>query len=157
MEDEQGKFRDIVVAIIINQDKKVMMCEHIWIDNAWQFPQGGIEENENSRQAILRELEEEMGNNKFKIIEEMEEKVKYYFPLKHLKKGDLVGCLASFFLVKFFGEDKEIVFDKNQAPEFKNFKWVDFENPPKEVIYFKKLPYLKAINYFKERMKDLED
>ena len=39
-------YRQNVAALIVNKEKKVLMCEHAWIDDAWQLPQGGVEEGE---------------------------------------------------------------------------------------------------------------
>lgn len=147
-------YRNTVAAIIINKDKKILMCEHIWIDNAWQFPQGGVEENESIEEALKRELYEEIGTKKIKIIKEMPKQVVYKFPFYLKSKYQIDGQKQTYFLVYFYGDDDEIVFDKQEKPEFKEFQWVDFSEPPKKVIYFKKLAYLEALNYFK---KDLEN
>ena len=38
------------------------------MNNIWQFPQGGIDENESEEEALLRELEEEIGTREVEII-----------------------------------------------------------------------------------------
>ena len=73
-------YRENVAAIIINKDKKVLMCEHAWIDDAWQFPQGGVDGKEKMDDAVLRELWEELGTKSFKIISSMDESIIYKFP-----------------------------------------------------------------------------
>jgi len=149
-------YRENVAAIIINKDKKVLMCEHVWIDDAWQLPQGGIEENENIEVAILRELNEELGSKNFKIISKMNEKIKYKFPYYLKEKYGFNGQEQTFFLIYFHGDDSEIRFDNQEKPEFKSFEWVSIEQPAIRVIYFKKLSYLKAIDYFKEEIKNID-
>ena len=149
-------YRENVAAIIINKDKKILMCEHVWIDNAWQLPQGGKEENETAEKAVLRELEEELGSKSFKIISKMEEPLKYKFPYYLKEKYQFDGQIQNFFLVYFHGDDSEIRFDNQEKPEFKAFEWVDVEEPPIRVIYFKKLSYLKAINHFKDEIEKLD-
>lgn len=151
-----NKLRENVAAIIINKNKKVLMCEHIWIDDAWQFPQGGVEEKESVENAILRELEEEIGTTNLKIISKMDEKIIYKFPYYLKDKYKMDGNEQTFFLVYFYGDDSEIRFDNQVKPEFKAFDWVDLDVPPKKVIYFKKLSYLKAINHFKEEIAKLD-
>lgn len=150
------KYRDNVTAIIINKDKKVLMCEHIWIDGAWQFPQGGVEKGETREEAILRELEEEIGTNKLKVLNKMDESIKYIFPHYLKEKYGMDGNEQIFFLIYFYGNDSEIRFDNQEKPEFKSFKWVKYSQPPLQVIYFKKLSYLKALEYFKEEVEKLE-
>lgn len=149
-------YREIVAAIIINRNKKVLMCEHIWIDDAWQFPQGGIEDNETSQEAVTRELSEELGTDKMMVLGKMDYKVKYIFPHYLKEKYQMSGNEQRFFLIYFYGNDNEIRFDNQERPEFKSFKWVDYDKPPLQVIYFKKLSYLEALNYFKETYEKFE-
>jgi putative (di)nucleoside polyphosphate hydrolase len=148
-------YREIVSAIIINKDKKVLMCEHVWIDDAWQFPQGGIEKGESEEDAILRELNEELGTKNLKVLKKMDYKIKYHFPHYLKEKYNMDGNEQKFFLLYFHGDDNEIRFDNQEKPEFKSFKWVNYTQPPLEVIYFKKLSYLEALNYFKDYVENL--
>lgn len=152
----EENYRDNVAAIIINKDKKVLMCEHVWIDNAWQFPQGGLERGESEEDAILRELYEEIGTKNLKILGKVDEPIKYKFPFYLKEKYGMDGNEQHFFLLYFYGDDSEIRFDNQEKPEFKAFKWVDFNFPPIAVIYFKKLSYLKALNYFKDFVEKLD-
>ena len=152
---KQG-YRENVAAIIINKDKKVLMCEHAWIDNAWQIPQGGVEEKENEDDAVLRELFEEIGTKSFKILGKMDKSLKYIFPYYLKEKYKFDGQEQKYFLLYFTGDDKEFRFDNQEKPEFKAFEWVDYDEPPKRVIYFKKLAYLDALNYFKEEVEKLD-
>jgi putative (di)nucleoside polyphosphate hydrolase len=148
------EFRQNVAAIIINKDKKILMCEHAWIDNAWQFPQGGVDNGESEEEAILRELNEEIGTTSLKIISKMDETLFYKFPYYLKDKYNSDGQEQRFFFIYFNGSDDEIRFDNQAKPEFKAYEWVDYEEPPKRVIYFKKLSYLRALEYFK---KDFEN
>jgi putative (di)nucleoside polyphosphate hydrolase len=149
-------YRENVAAVIINKDKKILMCEHVWIKGSWQMPQGGVEFNETEEEAILRELEEEIGTNKLIILDKMDKKLKYEFPYYLKAKYDFSGQIQRYFLVYFYGDDREIRFDNQPKPEFRSFEWVDLDEPPKRVIYFKKISYLKAIEYFKEKIKNLD-
>ena len=149
-------YREIVSAIIMNREKKVLMCEHVWIDNAWQFPQGGVEIDESEDEAVLRELYEELGTKKLKILKKMDYKIKYHFPHYLKEKYNMDGNEQKFFLLYFYGNDDEIRFDNQEKPEFKSFKWVEYKQPPLEVIYFKKLSYLEALNYFEDYVKSLD-
>ncbi len=153
---KEKSYRDSVTAIIFNKDKKLLMCEHVWIDDAWQFPQGGVEASEERDKAILRELTEELGSVKFKIVSVMDEPIKYHFPFYLKEKYNLDGNEQYFYLVYYSGDGSDIRFDNQEKPEFKSFKWVDYSEPPKEVIYFKKLSYLKALNFFEEEFEKLD-
>ena len=149
-------YRENVAAIIINKDKKVLMCEHAWIDNAWQFPQGGVEDKENEDDAIIRELFEEIGTKNFKIVSKMDKSIKYIFPYYLREKYKFDGQEQKYYLLYFKGDDCEIRFDNQEKPEFKAYEWVDYDEAPKRVIYFKKLAYLEALDYFEKEVKDLD-
>lgn len=150
------KFRENVAAVIINKDKKVLMCEHIWIDGAWQFPQGGVEEKESEEKAIIRELNEEIGTSSLKIVEKMDEKLIYKFPFYLKDKYEFDGQIQRFFLVYFYGNNDEIRFDNQEKPEFRSYEWVEYMEPPLRVIYFKKISYLRALEFFKEKVDKLD-
>ena len=94
-------YRENVAAIIINKDKKVLMCEHAWIDGAWQLPQGGIEGDEKEEEAILRELNEEIGTKNLKIIDKMDDKITYKFPYYLKEKYNIDGQEQKYFLLYF--------------------------------------------------------
>jgi len=55
-----------VVAAVILQDGKILVCQrtrHQTMPMKWEFPGGKIEEGEQPRDALRRELEEELGIN----------------------------------------------------------------------------------------------
>ena len=59
MIDADG-YRPNVGIIIVNKEGKLFWGKRVHQD-AWQFPQGGIRENETPQQAVFRELKEEVG------------------------------------------------------------------------------------------------
>jgi len=150
------KYRENVAGVIINKDKKVLMCEHIWIDGAWQLPQGGVNKGESEEKAILRELSEEIGTDKLEIIDKMDEKIIYKFPFYLKDKYDSDGQIQRFFLIYYYGDNSDIRFDNQEKPEFKSFEWVEYKEPPLRVVYFKKISYLRALEYFEEKVNKLK-
>ncbi len=74
-------FRKNALGVIINNKNKLLLFNREKDHNHWQFPQGGIEDNETPEQAVLREMEEETGLTKLKIIGKINQIYKYYFPL----------------------------------------------------------------------------
>jgi len=72
MEDKTKNYRQNVAAIVLSSSYpakcEIFIASRIDIENAWQFPQGGIDEGETPNEALFRELKEEIGTNKVDII-----------------------------------------------------------------------------------------
>ena len=88
---QEGKsYRPNVAAVILSSkypDKCEFFIAHRSdIKNAWQFPQGGIDEGETPRDALRRELLEEIGCDKVEVLGEFPEWISYEFPKKRQVK-----------------------------------------------------------------------
>ena len=79
-------YRPNVGAVLFNQAGEVFVARRADLPNAegapggWQLPQGGIDESEDPKVAILRELEEEIGTAKATILAEHDEWLTYDLP-----------------------------------------------------------------------------
>ena len=73
-----GEYRMGVGIFLLNQEKKLWVGKRIdFKTNFWQMPQGGIDNHESPREAMIRELGEEVGIKKnFEIIEEIKSRIK---------------------------------------------------------------------------------
>jgi putative (di)nucleoside polyphosphate hydrolase len=115
------------------------------------MPQGGIDNNENPRQAMIRELSEEVGIKKnYEILMEREGWLSYSLP-SSLKKivwdGRYVGQIQKWFACKFFGKDQEFDLETHK-PEFEEWKWIRPEDAVKLVVPFKKKLYRDVLKGF---------
>ncbi len=135
--------------ILLNNENKVFVGKRI--DNPknfWQMPQGGINNNESFFQAAKRELEEETGITKIKLIKELDQWLTYDLPKNLLGKiwqGKYRGQKQKWFIMKFEGKDQEI--DVNtSSPEFLDWKWINPAELPKIVVNFKVDIYKKLLN-----------
>ena len=134
--------------VLLNHENKVFVGKRI--DNPkkfWQMPQGGINNNENYFQAAKRDLKEETGITRIKLIKELDEWLIYNLPknlLGKIWKGKYRGQKQKWFIMKFEGKDKEINVNTN-SPEFLDWKWVDPTNLPKIVVNFKVDIYKKLL------------
>ncbi len=148
------KYRKNAGIIVFNKNKKVLICERIgnW-EQAWQFPQGGIDEKETAQEAAIRELKEETSISSVRAILTETTPLIYEFPpevkANSKKKGrDYDGQEQYWSLLLFLGEDSEINL-QTKEPEFKSWKWIDIENADKNVVSFKKEVYRTIINKYK--------
>ena len=146
MIDSKG-YRNNVGIIIINKDLQVFWGKRVNQD-AWQFPQGGLNENESPTDALFRELHEEVGLNKedVDIIAHTRQWLRYKLP-KKLQRNSLplvIGQKQKWYLLKLKNEDVQFKFD-NSKPEFDSWKWVNFWFPIEQVIHFKKDVYRRAL------------
>lgn len=146
---EKG-YRLNVGIIVANSDGKLLYCKRKNSDN-WQFPQGGIDRNEDPFLAALRELYEEVGiqKDKVKLIKESENWYKYDLPRKYKKNNflwnDFKGQKQKWFLFKLI---EEVMIDLNNEnnPEFDEFDWVDYWKPLDEIVEFKREIYKKVLS-----------
>ena len=138
---------------ILNKDKKIFVGKRIGNhSDAWQMPQGGIDENEDEKVASIRELAEETNVRSVDVIK-MSQKYYYYnLPYKLQKKfwnGRFLGQRQRWFLMRFMGNDNEI--DLNvHTPEFSTYKWVTPNFLLNHVVHFKKDIYQGVVNEFEE-------
>lgn len=113
------------VAIIAFRGKEVLIVHKPRKNDAWQFPQGGVEEGEEEYAAVLREFKEEAGNEPITIIKKSEHQYKYDFPSGYERfegqKQIYIGQEQSFWLVRFEGEKSGIVLDED---ELDKYEWI---------------------------------
>lgn len=152
MSETKKRYRPNVAAVIMG-DEYPLKCRYFLalrsdIDGAWQFPQGGIDEGEKPREALLRELKEEIGTDEVEIIASYPDWLSYDFPGKIAKKMyPYDGQTQRYFLVKLKSNSKVDIHTKQ--PEFVDFKFVNKKELFENVTHFKLNVYKKVIKYFK--------
>ena len=124
--------------------------------DAWQMPQGGIDPDEETEAAALRELEEETGitANKVKIIAESKDWIPYELPTELIPKlwnGKYRGQKQKWYLMEFLGEDKDINIETSH-PEFSAWKWIAPKKLPDAIVPFKRDVYLRILKEFQDNL-----
>lgn len=143
-------YRKNVAAFVLNEHRQILICERSDIPGAWQVPQGGIDEGETPEETLRRELMEETGISKFKLIGTLDNPISYDWP-KRLHSRGYKGQEQYYFLIQI-NSSQEIKFDLDpENIEFLNYKWVKVSLFPELVSGFKKAAYLEAIEKFKEK------
>lgn len=159
--DEEG-FRAGVGIILVNEHRRVFWARRIRPKNAWQFPQGGLLENETPKQAMYRELYEETGlkPEHVDILAETQEWLRYRLPKRLIRYHSKPLCLGQkqkWFLLKCLANDDQVCFDATDTPEFNLFRWVSYWYPLKQVIAFKRSLYREALREFAGVLFDRND
>lgn len=73
----------------------------------------------------------------------------YQLPPRYLRRGAMPTCIGQkqrWFLLLLTGHRERLRFDLSTEPEFDRCRWVDYWRPVKEVIYFKRLVYVRALS-----------
>lgn len=157
MIDEEG-FRLNVGIILSNKEGKLFWGKRAARSNGWQFPQGGIDGMESSKEAMFRELYEELGleSHSVEIIGKSQKWLKYYLPKKFQRtysKPVCIGQKQMWYLLRLVDGDEAIRLDATDSPEFLGWKWVDFWYPLKHVIDFKRDVYETVLTEFESIVK----
>lgn len=148
-------YRPCVGIMLVNMDGKVFVGQRI--DNkveAWQMPQGGIDDGEEPREAALRELGEETGivPNHVNIIKQTRDEHFYDLPDDLIGKiwgGRFRGQRQIWFLARFTGEDSDIDIRTRHA-EFREWKWTPPETLPDLIVPFKRKLYRDILQEFRD-------
>jgi putative (di)nucleoside polyphosphate hydrolase len=145
-------YRPNVAMIIVSnnypQKKEIFLAQRNDLSDVWQFPQGGIDEGEEVKEALFRELEEEIGTKSVSIVHEYPEWISYDFPPKIADKMQpWIGQKQKYFLVKLDSDAKINI--ETEHPEFSDYKFVGVDEALKQSASFKQEVYESVINYFK--------
>jgi putative (di)nucleoside polyphosphate hydrolase len=126
--------------------------------DAWQMPQGGIDDGETPEIAALRELEEEIGTNKAEIIASSADWLTYDLPpdiAAKVWKGRYRGQKQKWFALRFTGSDSDINIH-TAHPEFDEWRWVRFDDLVELIVPFKRDLYRAVVAEFTPLARRLE-
>ncbi len=149
-----NKYRKCVGMMILNSNKEILVGRRLDHPSGyWQMPQGGIDDNENPKEAVWREMLEEIGTNKAELIKISNQWINYDIPsetLKTLPWGDIyIGQTQKWFAFLFLGEDNDINVGTDN-PEFSEWKWTRMDSIIDSIVPFKRDVYAKILEEFKD-------
>ena len=132
-------YRQSVSGMCFNNNGQMLIIQKLsWKENEWDFPGGGIDSGETPKIAIIRELNEELGSDKFKILGKSKLIDRYEWPdevikMRRIKKNENYrGQERIQFLVKFEGKNDDI---KIKTDELKDFKWIKITELEKYFVF----------------------
>ncbi|CAN8139047.1 RNA pyrophosphohydrolase [Thiomicrorhabdus sp. 6S2-11] len=146
---DQDGYRPNVGIIIVNKEGKLFWGKRVHQD-AWQFPQGGIRENETPQQAVFRELKEEVGLEPcdVRVLGRTDDWLCYDLPkhlIRHNSTPVCIGQKQIWFMLGLESDNNRIDLNRHDSPEFEAWDWVDYWRPVQDVVNFKQAVYHKAL------------
>ena len=146
-------YRPGVGVMLINRNGHVFVGQRI--DNvveAWQMPQGGIDDGELPEAAAFRELEEETGiaPHLAAVVQQSRQPLDYDLPpdlVARLWNGRYRGQRQHWFLMRFTGDDRDVNI-ATAHPEFKAWQWLPHDRLIDVIVPFKRALYADVIAEF---------
>lgn len=143
----QLPYRRGVGIMLLNRRSQVFIARRIDTPGeAWQMPQGGIDEGETPLEAAWREMEEEIGTRAATLIAETRDWLRYDLPLELVPRvwgGRFRGQEQKWFAFRFTGSDSDIRIDTSE-PEFVAWRWADMVELTQLIVPFKR-PLYEAV------------
>lgn len=154
-------FRINVGIILTDQSSSRLFWGRRVGQDAWQFPQGGINENETIEQALFRELHEEVGlkDKDVEIVSQTKDWLRYLLPSRLVRNDSYPLCVGQkqkWFLLKLTSSEDNIKLEENIKPEFDAWRWVNYWYPLQQVISFKREVYRQALLEFAPQVLNLK-
>lgn len=149
MIDEEG-YRLNVGIVLCNDEGRVFWARRVGMAS-WQFPQGGLQADEDPETAMFRELYEEIGLKRehVQLIGFTRDWLRYQLPERYIRRESMPLCIGQkqlWYLLRLVTDETEIRFDCSDRPEFDAWCWVDYWHPLREVVYFKRDVYRQALS-----------
>jgi putative (di)nucleoside polyphosphate hydrolase len=144
-------YRPGVGIMLFNALGDVLVAQRIDMpSDAWQMPQGGIDEGETPETAAWREMEEEIGTRAAVLLAESRSWHRYDLPAElvpRLWQGRYRGQEQKWFAFRFTGTDADIAID-SAHPEFSAWKWTPVKTLPQLIVPFKRRLYSELVAEF---------
>jgi len=123
-----------------NNDIKYLILHYHLKGDYWDFPRGNIEQDEDERQAAIRETEEETGIKQLEFIPNFNERVHWFY----MRDGNRIFKEVKFFLAET--KQEEVTLSKEHV----GYAWLSYE------IAIKKLTFKNAQELLEKAHKQIE-
>jgi putative (di)nucleoside polyphosphate hydrolase len=148
---DAGGYRANVGIVIMNAGGQVFLGGRARA-RGWQFPQGGIRRGERPEEALYRELAEEVGLARGQVSEVARTRgwLRYRLPPQFVRRDSEPLCIGQkqrWFLLRLDADESALRFDSTDSPaEFDRWRWAGWWDAVRDVIYFKRRVYSRALH-----------
>ena len=152
--DQQG-YRLNVGLVIVNRKGQLWWGRRVGTEEAWQFPQGGLQPQETLQDALYRELVEELGlpADAVACLGKTKRWLRYRLPTSFRSSdAHYVGQKQRWFLLRLLADETAISLNQTDHPEFDQWCWVDYWYPLQHVIAFKRSVYRAVLTEFESQV-----
>lgn len=141
-------YRPNIGIVLMNRFGKVLWARRATRDG-WQFPQGGVKRNESLRDALFRELYEEVGleDHQVAMLAHTSDWLRYDLPRNYLRRARqrgntrFRGQKQIWCLLALLGDDSQVCLSASVKPEFDKWVWTDWWSAVQEIVDFKRPVY----------------
>ncbi|WP_020209894.1 RNA pyrophosphohydrolase [Gilvimarinus chinensis] len=149
MIDADG-FRPNVGIMLSNDQGQLLWARRVGGQDAWQFPQGGINPQETAEQALYRELGEEVGltEDDVDILGCTRGWLRYRLPQRLIRQHSQPVCIGQkqkWFLLRLKSDENKVCLENGGRAEFDDWRWVSYWYPLGKVVAFKRDVYRRAL------------
>lgn len=150
-------YRPNVGIILANDRGRLLWARRIGQD-AWQFPQGGIQGDETPLEALFRELNEELGlmPEHVEVMGNTRGWLRYRLPRRYVRQHDKPVCIGQkqvWYLLRLLADDGDVCLSLSARPEFDHWRWVSYWYPVRNVVPFKRRVYARALRELEPLLK----
>lgn len=147
----------INIGIVLTADDGRLFLGRRARGRGWQFPQGGVGRGETLEESLFRELQEEIGlaAQDVRVLARTRHWLRYRLPARFLRRDLQPLCIGQkqhWFLLQLRETATTFRFDATPEPEFDHWRWVDYWQPIREVVYFKRAVYARVLQEFGPRV-----
>jgi putative (di)nucleoside polyphosphate hydrolase len=137
----QRYFRAGVGAVILDRAGRVLVLERSDRPGAWQFPQGGLIEEEEPEDGIWREVHEETGltSRELELIARYPEPLVYELPERARRKKTGMGQVQYWFFFRMRGDRTDVPMPPDG--EFRGWRWTSFDEAVEQATSFRRRVY----------------
>jgi putative (di)nucleoside polyphosphate hydrolase len=143
-------YRPNVGLMLMDVERRIFVGRRLNQRDAWQMPQGGVDEGETPIEAACRELREEVGTTRALLLRETRDWLTYDVPAELQPphwKGRWHGQAQKWFALAFTGKDTDIDLAAHDQ-EFDAWRWASAGELIEAIVPWKRPVYETVLGAF---------